>query len=59
MYIKTGNGTQAAYQAYNTNKPNVAAQIAYENLRKPEIKNLINGYFERKDLILASLLKSS
>lgn len=58
MYIQTGNGTQAAFHAYNTNKPSVAAQIAYENLRKPEIKNMINGYFEREDLILTYLLKA-
>ncbi len=31
------NGTQAALVAYNTSSPVVAASIAYENLRKPQI----------------------
>lgn len=47
-YIQLGNGTQAALDVYDTNKPNVAAQIAYENLRKPEIKSEIDSYFDSR-----------
>lgn len=35
--VETGNGTAAAMQAYDTESPVVAASIAYENLRKPQI----------------------
>lgn len=36
-YIETGNGTQSALKAYDTESDNTAAQIATENLRKPQI----------------------
>lgn len=37
-FVETeGNGTQAALTAYDTTDPNVAAVIASENLRKPNI----------------------
>lgn len=54
-YLGIGNGTQAALNVYNTNKPNVAAQIAYENLRKPEIRSAINTYLRREHLPLESI----
>lgn len=47
-YLEMGNGTAAAMEVYNTEKMNVAAEIAYENLRKPEIKNAINAYLTHK-----------
>jgi len=41
-YIETkGNGTQAALEAYDTDKPNVANAIAVENLQKPTVKEAI------------------
>ncbi len=39
--VATGNGTAAALNAYDTDNPAVAAQIAYENMRKPEILEAI------------------
>ncbi len=36
-YLDTGNGTQAALKAYDTEDPNTAGAIASENLRKPKI----------------------
>lgn len=50
-YLQTGNATEAAMQVYNTSKRSVAAQIGYENLRKPDIKQAIQGYFERVDQV--------
>lgn len=41
--VETGNGTAAAMQAYDTNKPNVAAVIASENLRKPNVMEAIQS----------------
>ena len=38
-YLATGNGTEAARQAGYS--PNVPSEIAYENLRKPQIKEAI------------------
>ena len=40
-YIKTGNGTQAALKAYETTDYDTSANIAYENLNKPQVKALI------------------
>lgn len=41
VFIKTGNGTVAALEAYDTDKENIAANIAHQNLRKPKIQNVI------------------
>jgi hypothetical protein len=43
-YIETGNGTQAALQSYDTKDPDVAGVIASENLGKPKVQLLIDGY---------------
>ncbi len=43
-FLDTGNGTQAALCNYNIkgkNKENIAASIAKENLRKPQIKDML------------------
>lgn len=48
-YLKFGNATEAASRVYNVKKRNTAAQIGYENLRKPEVMQVIQGYFERID----------
>lgn len=41
-FIETGNGTEAALEAYNTNSRNTASVIASENLAKPKIQNAIH-----------------
>lgn len=43
-YLHSGNGTRAALKAYGTKDPVVAASIAHENLRKPQIRELIDGH---------------
>lgn len=53
-YLETGNATVAAIEAYNPKKRNVAAQIGYENLRKPYISEAIHRYFERMERIPVS-----
>lgn len=40
-YLDTGNGTQAALAAYDTENARVAAAIASENLTKPNIINAL------------------
>lgn len=57
-YIEFGNATEAAFYVYNTPKRNVAAQIGYENLRKPEIKQAIEWYFTHKNPDLISIVKT-
>jgi phage terminase small subunit len=37
-YLETGNGTQAVLNNYDTEDPNTAGVIAWENLRKPKIQ---------------------
>lgn len=49
-YLESGNGTQAALEAYNTNDTNTAAAIASENLTKPKVIKEIKGGLERKGL---------
>lgn len=43
-YVESGNGLQSALKVYDTNSPNVAANIASENLIKPNVRELIDGY---------------
>ena len=38
-YADTGNATKAALEAYDTDDPEVASVIGYENLTKPQIVN--------------------
>jgi phage terminase small subunit len=39
-----GNGTQAALVAYDTTDDNTAAYIAWDNLRKPKVKALLEKH---------------
>lgn len=48
-YFEFGNATEAAMQVYNVKKRSTAAQIGYENLRKPDIKQALRSYFERAE----------
>ena len=51
-YIRTGNWTQAALKAYNTNDNLVAANIANENLNKPYIEAEVSKRLQdAKDMI--------
>lgn len=53
-YLIDKNGTQAAIRAGYSDNPASAAQQAYENLRKPEIRSTIRrqlkAYYERLDI---------
>jgi phage terminase small subunit len=46
-YVESGNGTQAALKNYDTNKPGTAKSIASENLTKPNVRVLIDGYAQK------------
>lgn len=45
-YAKTGNGTQSALKAYDTDSVVTADSMARENLGKPRVMALIEGYAE-------------
>ena len=45
-YAKTGNGTRSALKTYDTTNENVAACIAKENIRKPQIWQAIQDMCE-------------
>ena len=45
-YLETGSATEAAFEAYGTKNRNVAASIGSENLRKPNIKRVIQYALE-------------
>jgi phage terminase small subunit len=49
-YVKDGNGTQAALKTYDTDKPEVAAVIADENLKKPNVKEAIEQALVKLEL---------
>ena len=49
-YVETGNGTQSALAVYDTDKEGTAAQIAYENLRKPEVISEITRRITPEDI---------
>lgn len=50
-YVETGNGSQAALQAYNTT-PEVAPKIASENLLKPDIRQAVDQALVKSGLTL-------
>ena len=58
-YLEHKNGTKAAKQAGYAGDDNVLAGVAYENLRKPQIRNEIDNYYKSrllsKDGVLAEL----
>lgn len=48
LYLETkGNGTEAAYQVYKCKNRMVAAAVAYEYLRKPQIVAYVNALLEQ------------
>ena len=51
-YLETGNATEAAEKAYNTNNKVTAWAIGYENLKKPLIeKNIQERVQDAKNMI--------
>lgn len=57
-YLEEGNGTEAALWAYNTNDRRVAAQISYENLRKPDVKEAIGAEYTARGLTPLSIAQN-
>lgn len=53
LYLKTGNGTRSAMEAYGLTNPASAAEIASQNLRK--LKNPISTFLEANGLDLKYL----
>lgn len=51
-YLRSGNGTQAALETYDTNDPNVAKVIASENLTKPNIREALDEALRSNGLSL-------
>lgn len=45
--METGNGTQSALKHYDTKDYKTAGVIATENLKKPSVQALIEGYAEK------------
>lgn len=56
--LQTGNGTQAALEVYNTNKPTIAATIASENIRKPNVKAYLESKAERASEIVFDIAEN-
>ena len=56
-YVKTGNGRQSALEAYEV-KPSVAANIASENLNKPQIVEEIDRILKVNNFSLEENIKS-
>lgn len=44
-YVKTKNATRAALKVYDTEDYDTAANIGYENLRKPQIRTITEQLF--------------
>lgn len=56
-YIKTGgNGTAAVMNSYNVKRSSTAAAVAYENLRKPHVREAIEQALQASGLTLESVL---
>ncbi len=58
-YIDTGNGTHSALKAYDTEDEHVAASIASENLRKPDVRAYIESKAEKAAEIVYTLAISA
>ena len=55
LWLKTGNGTKSAMEAYDTDDPGSAASIANENLRK--LKNPMKLFCEARGMGIDRLYK--
>lgn len=58
-YVETGNGTQSALEAYDLDSPTVAATIASENIRKPNVRAQIESYAKRAAERVEALAESA
>lgn len=58
-FVESGNGTQAALKNYDTKDYMTAAAIASENLRKPQVRELIEGYAERATKNIQTLAENA
>lgn len=58
-YLETGNGKQSALKNYDTNKENVAASIASENLTKPNVRAYLESKAEKAAEFVYELAESS
>ena len=58
-FLDTGNGTQSAMKAYDTESETVAAVIASENIRKPNIMAMIQDAAEDAFSVIVELSKGS
>lgn len=58
-YVETGNGRQAALRNYNVKSPEVAAVIASENLTKPNVRDLIEGYAQKATKNIQTLAETA
>lgn len=57
-YVKSGNGTQSALEAYDTEDYFTGGSIAQENLKKPAIKKAIETALIELDITPKSVLKT-
>lgn len=58
-YLDSGNGTQAALKAYNTEDHNTAGVIAHENLRKPNIQKYLEDIAVKAATRVEQLMEQS
>lgn len=54
-YLETGNGTQSALKAYDTEDYNTAHSIASENLQKPTVQEYLASKAEAAALMIFKL----
>ena len=55
-YLETGNGTESALYAYNTEDRATAAAISSENLKKPYIMQYLDVHAEQAGSVLVELM---
>jgi phage terminase small subunit len=58
-YVETGNATQAALKNYNTEDYMTAANIGSENLNKPKVRDLIDGFAAQATINIQELANNA
>lgn len=58
-YVETGNGSKSALAHYDTKDPDVAKVIASENLTKPNVRDLIEGYARKATKNIQTLAENA
>lgn len=56
--LKTGNGTKAALEVYDTKDYNTAAVISSENIKKPNVKAYLESKAERASEIVFDIAEN-